>query len=384
MTTNTLQNMKGLYAIKKMVLSWFYRHNSKAMTKDMMDFVKRDPSLNNPVEGEDNWAAFWSRFGVKPSLLFYRVYSRYIGNNVNIVPMDISRNYIEPILNPGWSEFFYNDKNVFGLLFDRQDLPITYFRSIGGKYYDNNYNPLLKDDLIKSFNKAQKVVVKPVRDLGGRGVTIYKLSNDGLYYDSDNNSLSISLLERSYGKDFLIQEYFCQSDYLSQFNPTSVNTIRMNTYRDVNTGEIHILGAVLRIGQQGSVVDNATAGGVFVGINKDGKLGGYSVDHHGNKKKQHNGIDFSISDFVIPNYAACKELAITITKRMPHLSLFAHDIALDKNNNPKLIEVNTHYLTSFFLQTTAQPLFGDYADDIIEFCLKNKGRMGFGWFTTFK
>lgn len=102
------------------------------MKKDMMDFVKIDPSLNTPTEGEEEWLKFWSRFGKKPSVLFYRVYSKYIGNNINIVPMDISRNFIEPVLNPGYTESFYNDKNVFNLLIEDKYLPITYLRSIGG------------------------------------------------------------------------------------------------------------------------------------------------------------------------------------------------------------------------------------------------------------
>lgn len=158
----------------------------------------------------------------------------------------------------------------------------------------------------------------------------------------------------------------------------------MNTYRDVYTGEIHVLGSVIRIGQKGSVTDNATGGGVFIGIDNNGKLGNYTVDHHGNKKTEHNGIDFSVNEFTIPNYETCKELAIRVSKKFPHMSLFAHDIALDKNNNPKIIEVNTHCLTSFFLQTTAQPLYGNFANDIIEYCLQNKGRMFFGLFKTFK
>lgn len=370
--------------VKKIVISLYRRHNKKMMVSDMMDFVKRNPSLNEPAEGEKEWVRFWSRFGDEPSVLFYRVYSRYIGNNMNIVPMDISRNYIEPVLNPGWTESFYNDKNVFNLIIDKRDLPKTYFRSIGGKYYDNDYNPLTENDLVRSLGSAGKVVVKPVRDLGGKGVAVFNLSSDGNYYDSKNRALSISLLEKNYGKDFLVQEFFVQSDYTAQFNPSSVNTIRMNTYRDVYTGEIHVLGSVIRIGQKGSVTDNATGGGVFIGIDNNGKLGNYTVDHHGNKKTEHNGIDFSVNEFTIPNYETCKELAIRVSKKFPHMSLFAHDIALDKNNNPKIIEVNTHCLTSFFLQTTAQPLYGNFANDIIEYCLQNKGRMFFGLFKTFK
>lgn len=221
--------------------------------------------------------------------------------------------------------------------------------------------------------------------MGGKGISVFTLSTiDNEFYDSKGDILSLDRLKKAYGNDFIIQEFLDQSDYLKQFNPTSVNTIRMNTYRDVKTGEIHILGAVLRIGQKDAVVDNATAGGVFVGIDDEGKLGDTAFDHHGKRYKELNGIKFNNASYYIPNYQACKDLAIKTSLRIPHMSLFAHDIALDRNNTPILIEVNTHCLTSYFLQTTSKPLFGEYANDIVEYCLKFKNRVGFGYYTTLK
>ena len=85
---------------------------------------------------------------------------------------------------------------------------------------------------------------------------------------------------------------------MSQFNNTSVNTIRVMTYRSLATNEVVIPNAILRVGAEGKDVDNAHAGGMFCGISANGVLGKYMCDYLGNKKKSFNGVDYSNSDFV--------------------------------------------------------------------------------------
>ena len=63
------------------------------------------------------------------------------------MPMEICANIVEPVLTPGILAGFYNDKNSFGLLYDKEDMPITYVRNIGGAYYDGDYNPIT-DNLV--------------------------------------------------------------------------------------------------------------------------------------------------------------------------------------------------------------------------------------------
>ena len=81
-----------------------------------------------------------------------------------------------------------------------------------------------------------------------------------------------------YGQNFILQECFRQSDFTVRFNPSSVNTIRIGTYRDLK-GQIHILRAIMRIGANGSEVDNAHAGGMFCGIVKRKSVLEYIFNH---------------------------------------------------------------------------------------------------------
>ena len=66
------------------------------------------------------------------------------------------------------------------------------------------------------------------------------------------------------------------------------------------------------------------------------------------------------------------------------MRLLALDIVLDTSNTPKLIEVNCNNFSVKFLQLTKQPVFGEYTQDIINYCIKNKEYMSIGNHTTMR
>lgn len=347
------------------------RINSKRICiKAYKSYLERNPKLGLPVKGEKEWIAKWKKYDKNISPLSYRIFSRYIGSDINILPMEVCVNLIEPILTPNNLASFYCDKNSFGLLYRKECMPQTFVYNINGKYYNGDYNTIKGD--IDSYILSDEVIIKPSLESSGRGVMLFR-KKDNLFINMDNEILSLSYLNRVYKKDFLIQECFTQSDYLSQFNPSSLNTLRISTYRDVKTGEFSYLRAFLRIGATGSIVDNAHAGGRFIGIDDNGKLGNYLCDQFGVKYILHNGIDFSQNEFVIPNYEDVKKFSIEVSKKFIHHSLLALDIILDKNNNPKLLEVNIQGFGGWAFQFTSGTCFREYTDDILEYC-KNQNQ----------
>lgn len=349
------------------------------MMNDFWDMSTHNASLQiQKVEGEDAYIKKWEGLTKKVSPLSYRIYSPFIGKDVNILPPDVGRPIIEPILNPGNMVAFYNDKNSLNLLIGSEHTPIVYLRSMNFHFFDGNYNPIDRNNFNNLFdNHVTRIIIKPATDQGGHGIVFFsRKEGDQRFVNNKGEILTIEWLESTYKTDFLIQEAFEQSDYIGQFNPTSVNTIRVNTYRDVYTGEIHYLGGALRIGSKGADVDNASAGGGFVGINANGILMNTVFDKYGNASSVFNGIDFSTSHFEIPNYEAVKQFAIMVSTRFPHMGLFAMDIVLDKHNTPKLIEVNTHSFSEKFKQLTTGPVFGEFTDDVISYCCKNKHKLG--------
>ena len=361
--------------ILKIRLNRRYKSNRKIFERFFTKIIAANQIDDSFDKGKKEiWLKKWGGFGLKPTALGWKAFSHYMNNSVDFVPNDVARNFIEPILTPEEYQPFYNDKNSLGMFVDRDWLPKTYFRSMDGKLYDGEYEAVDKEHFLDLFNGVDKLVVKPAKDMGGKGVTLFtRKGND--FIDSDNKVLSLSYLERTYKTNFLIQECLKQNEYMSQFNPTSVNTLRIATYRDVKTGKIDVIGAVIRIGGKGSFVDNACSGGSFIYVDENGKLGKYACNEHGVRRTVYNDIDFEKNEFIIPDYERIKQFVCDVAKRMPHMSLFANDVAIDEKGNPRLIEVNTIQFSYWLYQFNGKPVFGKYTDDLIEYCLKENKKI---------
>lgn len=350
-----------------------YKNSTSSYLNLYKRIIDANPELAKPAEKEKEWLEYWEKYDKNLSPLYCRVFSRYVNEDIKqMIPLEFIASIIEPILTPLKQRFFYSDKNNFNILLTKEYMPLIYLRNIDGFFYDENYNHLKKEDvatLINTFSTYyDKVILKPSRSDSGKGVQIF-YACDGALKNKKGEELSLELLQRQYQYNYLLQECISQSDYLSQFNSTSINTIRMAVYRDINGNE-HCLSAGLRIGASGAEVDNAHAGGVFCGISKDGKIGNWVCNQFGEKQTQYNGLNFDENEWSIPNYSTVKQFAIDVSKKLIHNDLIALDIALDKNNNPVLIEFNVGGFGSWFFLMGGNSVFGEFTEEIMERCFK--------------
>ncbi len=330
---------------------------------------------NKKCPGEDAWITKWSAFGT-PDPVFYRLFYHYIGADVNILPEDFSRAYIEPVLNPRLFASYYSDKNVFDKLFPKGVMPKTILRRMGGFYYDADYNSVIllsTADVKEILNKSglSKVVIKPsVGSSSGRGVCFFcKIDNDWFNLE-DNARLTLDYLNENSGKDFIIQECLKQSEDINYYNSTSINTLRLSLYRSVKNNKCYVTNSIIRIGNKGSLVDNAHAGGAYVGILQDGTLTKKVLNQYGQTATEFNGIDFT-KDHNIPNFEEIKEFAKMIGSNLPHLRLLALDIMIDEKGRPRLIEFNCLDYSMWLFQFTSGSALGEYTDEIVEYCKNN-------------
>lgn len=353
-----------------------YKNRTAAYIRFYKNAIARNKELSFPAEGEEEWLKRWRKYDKKLSPLAYRVFSRYIGPNIDILPMELCVNYIEPVLTPQSFRAYYSDKNMLDKIIGNNPTvhiaPTTYIRNIKGVWYDTMYQ-LLKpnqiDFLINNLSD-EKVIVKPSLDNSGHGVRLFFKQKNGIFTDKNGDDLSLSFLKSVYKYDFLIQECFKQSDYISQFNTSSVNTIRMATYRDRN-GMVHPLGALMRIGKEGSVVDNAHAGGRFVGIYDSGDLCDFLCNQYGERTTEFNGIDFKKNHFSFENFDRIQSFAVSISSKILHHDLVALDIALDQNDNPQIIEMNCSGFGGWLFQFTTCPALKNYTEEIMDYCFAN-------------
>jgi len=350
------------------LVSYVYKRQYKALLKK-----NRIPNKRAPKENE--WAQKWSVLG-NANPIYYRLFSHYIGQDLNIIPEDICRNIVEPILSPLRYASYYSDKNMFDKLLGHEVMPQTIFRRMHGFYYNKEYKRIdIQTDMqlhsILNDSGCRKIVIKPTIDsCSGNNVRLFEQTGSQWFEIDSGHELNLEYLKNYYGDNIIAQECVEQSSSMSYFNNTSVNTLRLTVYRSVVTDECHVPSAIIRIGKTGSLVDNAHAGGGYVGIKSDGTLCNKVLNQFGETTTTFNGIDFN-TKHKIAEWDKVVEFAKQIGANIPHHRLLALDIMIDKGGVPKLIEFNCVGYAMWLFQFTMGSAFGEYTDEIIEYCKDN-------------
>lgn len=361
--------MKSILRFNDVVQTYVTRLNYHFVYKK---YMKLNGFKNTRVLGEDKWIERWSGLGIKPNPIYYRFFSKYIGNDFNIMPEDIGHLVIEKYLNKDCYLGYYEDKNMFDKILPQNFTPRTLIRRINGFFFDESYAPIhhTDSDVITILNTSttNKIIIKPsVGTCSGVGIELLCRDSNCWRIGNSETIFSLAWLDSCYNSDFIIQEVVCQSDYMSQFNNTSVNTIRMSVYRSVIDNKPHVTSAVLRVGKKGFFVDNAHAGGLFCGIKLNGELCHKVLNIYGQEQEIFNDVNYR-DNYVIPNYERIKEFAKKVAEYIPHHRLLALDIAIDNNDNPILLEYNVGGYGMWVFQLTLMSALGDYTEEIINYC----------------
>lgn len=141
-----------------------------------------------------------------------------------------------------------------------------------------------------------------------------------------------------YGKDFLVSERKRCSENISAIYPHSVNTFWVITC--IWNGKIHHVPTIMRIGQGGAVVDNAHAGGMFIGISDDGVLRKSAFTEFLGRFDKHSGTEITFKNYHINGSKKVLTAAQTMHARIPQVSVINWDFTLNEKESPVLIEIN--------------------------------------------
>ena len=85
-------NQVKQYIIKALDCLNTYRYG-----KEFRRIMEVNKLKNVKAEGEEDWVKKWSVLG-KPDRCYYRLYTNYIGPDINIVPQNLSHNIVELLL----------------------------------------------------------------------------------------------------------------------------------------------------------------------------------------------------------------------------------------------------------------------------------------------
>lgn len=256
----------------------------------------------------------------------------------------------------------FEDKGLQGFIVNSNiRSPKVYTRRIDGEYYNSSMNQV-------SFNEAvaecvdRNLIIKDSKDSsGGKGIS--KISSSKANIDRIKADFD------SRNGDFVVQECISQSLEMAKFNPSSINTFRITTL--YLNGKYSLCNICMRMGREGSTVDNWGSGGIIIGVNTDGSLKDTAYDIRLNKYKSSNGITFK-GQVIKEIPSILKEIEIAHKNYFSLCKFIGWDICIDENNEPVLIELNSSQPGVIGEQICNGPIFGDRTEEVIEYCRSKK------------
>lgn len=255
-----------------------------------------------------------------------------------------------------------DDKNLYNLFFRDIKMPRTIVRKCEGVLLDSDYQVIDLERAVELCLQEPRVICKIARNsVGGKGVRFYDCSS------STSQELKAML---NNPRDIIVQEVIGQHESIRRIHDKSINTVRIMSL--VMDGQVHLLSGVLRMGRDGSPVDNASSGGIVCGLNDDGTLKEFAYDTRGNCWTQHpQGTVFK--GVKIAGYSQCRELVKKLAGRFCSTSrLISWDFAVGEDGEPILIELNLTFGEVDFHQMCNGPIFGDLTDKILSIVFKNE------------
>ena len=304
---------------------------------------------------------FWSRYrDVSRDMQWFEFYNWCSDGKADIkryIPDNIYYSEVDFFFTDARRSYVLDDKNLYDMFFHDVKMPETIIRKSKGLLLDGNYHLITMDQAVELCRKAGHVISKPARNTaGGSGINFIDFADEG----------AVEQLKQclEFPKGVIVQRVIKQHESINQLYAGSVNSLRIMSM--IIDGEVRIISSVLRMGRDGSKVDNASSGGLAVGIRDDGRLREVAFDKTGKKWKQHpQGAVFK--DYQIVGYDKCVDVIRDIAGRLSlTTSLISWDFAIDEEGDPVIIEVNLTFGGVNIHQMCNGPIFGDMTEKILD------------------
>jgi hypothetical protein len=338
-------------SIRKKITCLYDDHFIKSQYKKLSDKKKLTKEQKKEIQ-----SFYKSIIGKKVNLASHEYfYSRNSFYSKEYVPKSLHEVELIPKANMMPYRNAYADKNMVDVLLPDVKHPHTILKRINGYFYFEN-KPVSKQEAVSLCQNMHNAIIKPVLSHSGEGIKSLEVEN-GM---TNINGWTIEQLFDKYGDNFQIQERLKQHEKMSQLNETSVNTLRILTYR--SDMEILVIYSVVRIGRKGQVIDNQTAGGISTIIGEDGKLGntafgGFCENGIG---KTDSGV--VLDGFEIPSYQKALDTVKRLHYQLPYFNFVGWDVAIDELGDPVIIEWNACPGLS---QSAFGPGYGKYTERIL-------------------
>jgi Sugar-transfer associated ATP-grasp len=286
------------------------------------------------------------------------------GDIFDYIPPEIVARYRDS-MNPRDACGTVINKKKFSQVMIQNNLPgITHLFTVhrSGSIRDGNEKEVTFSQFRKNLTASEKphFFLKPVN--GGSGNGIQKMTvrercleintkeivNEAAFHDT--------LFSRSRYLEFIVQPEIIQHELLNRINPSSVNTIRIDTF--IRGNDVINNAAFLRMSNGSTYTDNWAKGGLIVKIDLDTGV----LDDFGKTKakygrrhiQKHPLTGFRFAGTPIPFWSDVKEVVRHAALALRPLQFLGWDVAIGPDG-PILVEAN-HDFDIFSLQETSKGL----------------------------
>lgn len=332
---------------------------------------KKHPELFRPVDGElsRKHRELWSRLGVASGDRWLRVHVNLTGiRDFTFCPEDIFFARIERIMNDcNEAGHGPDDKSNLFRFVPESNRPEMVLRYVRGNFFDAQNN-WIDEDGARHLLKGE-LVGKPCRSSGGNGVAL-------------RDDLTPEWIRLNGGDAYEVQRKIRQCDFTSQFNKSSVNTVRMMTMRCPWDGKIVVCRSMLRMGVSDAVIDNMMKGGLCVCVGDRGQLGKYAYDYDGKRFEKHPVSGLAFDGMAHPGYLKMVETATAIHKNILAYNLLSFDLVQRNDDSICVVEINATSQGITQLQYDFGGLFGEHTERLVEWCATHRSLDRFTHFRT--
>ena len=300
---------------------------------------------------------YYAERGFKVSMMFADYFSRLSGvESDRYLSMDVYYFFVVPALNRYDFINAYIDKNIYSDLFPMVRQPLTVVKNMHGHFYREGQE-ISRDEAIEAVRSYQgEMMIKP---------TVETCNGDGVDQITDTSADSLNALFSRYDINFIVQEKARQHPELQRVNPTSLNSMRLYTYRTLE-GKCEFLYpySMLRFGGKGAVKDNTSKGGGTCLIDRDGHVDDrvFRFKHMEiSSLKRETGVE----NLVVPCYHKVIDTLLAMHSKLPYFDYVGWDVTVDPDGEPLFIEFNLVPAIEG-PQLMAGPIFAEHLDEVVE------------------
>lgn len=182
---------------------------------------------------------------------------------------------------------------------------------------------------MESFvRQCRKVIVKPLSDYGGHGV--FAIAADDPAFAAKVQRV---------GDGMIAEECIENADNIKRIAPGSLNTIRVVTIVD-GIGKLHVVAALLRMGNGMALTDNYHNGGMACPIDLERRCltrYAYGMDHKRWEKHPFSGITFE--GYPLPEISDCLQMVQTLIGEEPEARYVGWDFAVIDYHGKQCVEL---------------------------------------------